>query len=380
MEPAPGGPALASPDRPFPGLDAGSLAVSALPWGNWNVTPGSPRSPVILTRLLAYRNFAGLPFFASAPPNLAEAAAARALDHIARAGAPAPLRLAECPSRIIRLLREREILPWRALALPGKKASKRLSVAPDGSSWILVNEGEHLTFGRVLPGSPEPSAVAAAFPYPQESPSAPWARSTAYGFLASDPGRLGPGVAVEQIVHLPGLALARLLPSARNLLAVSGLSFVPAMPAQVSFPGPADAGLFRVGSKGRLGRTPEQAYADHMEALTPVLEREIQSRNECLARHPKKLGDRVANALERLSTAKSIPHPDFLSATSLVRLGAALSMLPPEFEGTAEYLRVTVASGHLAVSSGGDLSQEDEDFKRANVVRSSLENLRGIGT
>ena len=369
---------MASPERLPAGFDAAALAAARLPWGNLNVTPGSPRSPVILTRLLAYRNFAGLPFFASAPPNLAEAAADRARDHIARAGGPAPMRLAECQPRIIRLLREREILPWRALALPGKKASKRLSVAADGSSWTLANEGEHLTFGRVLPGCPEASA--AAFPDPQESPSSPWARSPAYGFLSSDPGRLGPAVAVEQILHLPGLALARLLPAARNLLAVSGMSFAPAMPSRVSFPGPADAGLFRVGSRGRLGHTPEQAYADHMHALTPVLEREILSRHECLAKHPKRLEARVAQAMEVLSTSKSIPHPDFLAATSLARLGAALGLLPPEFEGTAEYLRVTVASGHLAVSSGGELSQEDEDFKRANVVRSSLENLRGIGT
>lgn len=371
---------MAPPEPGSPAFDPRALAGRPLPWGNRDVTPGAPRSPVILTRLLAFRNFAGLPFFASAPPNLAQAAAARARDHIARLGGPAPLRPADLPRRVIRLLREREILPWRALALPGKKSAKLLSAAADGSAWTLANEGEHLTFGRVLPGCPDPAAAARAFPDASESAAGPWARSPAYGFLASDPSRLGPGVAVEQILHLPGLALARQLPAARNLLAVSGLAFAPAMPSAVSFPGPADAGLFRVGSHGRLGRTPGEAYAAHLEAIAPVLERELSARRECLERHSQRLRAKVEHAREAMSTAKSLSHPELLAAASMARLGAALGLLPPEFEIIAEYLRVTVSSGHLAVSSGAELSQEDEDFARANVVKSSLEKLRGIGT
>jgi hypothetical protein len=329
---------------------------------------------VILTRLLAFRNFAGFPFVASAPPNQCAAAAERALALVSRSGGPLPWRLADLPPRALRLLRERELIPWRAMAFPGKKGFKHLSAAADGSAWTLVNEVEHVTFGRVLPGSPDPEA--AIFPNPGDD-GEPWARSARFGYLASDPGRAGSGTAVEQILHLPGLALARELPAARNYLAAAGIAFLPAMPSPVSVPGPADAGLFRVASRGALGKTPRQAYAAHLEAVDPVLRRELEARARCLDKHPKRLKSKVMQSLEQIAAARSLAYPDLLAAGSLARLGSRLGILDPQIDGILEFLRVTVASGHLAVSSGRELAQEEEDFSRANVVRLSLEKYRG---
>lgn len=341
------------------------------PWSNSDVTPGDPRSAVVLTRLLAFRNFAGLPFPVSATPNQCAVAADRALAWIARAGYPSPAPLAACPPRVVRLLREREILPWRALPFAGKKGFKHLALVPDGSAWTLVNEVEHLTLGRLHAGSPSPEA--AVFPDPGPDPGgAGWAFAPRYGYLASDPGRIGPGIAIEQVVHLPGLAMARELPAARNHCAAAGLSFAPSSPLPGSVPGPADVGLFRIASRGRLGRTPAQAYAEHLSAFAPVLRREQEMRRECLARHPERLAARVQAALERLTGAPTLSYPELLSLSSFARLGAALGLARPEIGRILESLRVTAASGHLAVSCDRDLPQEEEDFSRANVVRLSL--------
>jgi hypothetical protein len=339
-----------------------------------DVTQGDPRSAVILTRLLAFRNFSGLPFPASATPNQWAAAAERALDWAARAGFPASVPLASCPPRVVRLLREREILPGRAVPAPGKQGFKHLAAAPDGSAWVLVNEVEHLTLGRLHDGCPAPAD--AAFPDPG---GADWARSPRYGILASDPGRIGPGVAVEQLVHLPGLALARELPAARNYCAAAGLAFAPAMLWPGSAASPADAGIFRISSRGRLGMSPEAAYAGYLEAVAPVLRREAEMRNACLARHPERLAARVRGSLERLADAPSLSFPELLAASSFARLGAALGLARPELAKILESLRVTAASGHLGVSSERELTQEEEDFSRANVVRLSLGNQRSEG-
>jgi protein-arginine kinase len=277
---------------------------------------------------------------------------------------------------VVRLLREREILPWRAVPFPGKKGFKHLAAAADGSAWALINEVEHLTLGRLHAGCPAPEA--AVFPDAGADPDgAGWARSPRFGYLASDPGRIGPGVAIEQIVHLPGLALARELPAARNHCAAAGLAFAPAFPLPGSAPGPADAGLFRIASRGRLGRSPAEAYAEHLEALAPVLRREAEMRRECRARHPERLAARVRGALERLASAPTLSYPELLAWGSFARLGSALGLARPEIGTILETLRVTAASGHLAVSSDRDLPQEEEDFSRANVVRLSLGMRRG---
>lgn len=343
---------------------------------------------MILTRLLAFRNFAGMPFPASATPNQWALAAERALDFAARAGFPASVPLASLPPRAVRLLREREILPWRAVPAPGKRGFKHLAAAADGSAWILINEVEHMTFGRVHAGCPSPAE--AAFPDPDSLPvpasasasassASAWAFSPRYGFLASDPGRAGPGVAIEQLAHLPGLALARELPAARNYCVAAGLAFAPAMPAPGSAASPADSGIFRISARGRVGNSPAAAYAGYLEAVAPVLRREAELREACLARHPEKLAARVSGALERLTGAPSLSFPELLAASSFARLGAAIGLARPEIGKILEYLRVTAASGHLGVSSERELTQEDEDFARANVVRLSLGNQRGEG-
>jgi len=326
---------------------------------------------VVLTRLLAFRNFAGLPFPVSATPNQCAVAAERALAWMARAGYPSPVPLAACPPRVVRLLREREILPWRAMPFPGKKGFKHLATAPDGSAWAMVNEVEHLTLGQLHSGCPHPGS--ADFPDPGPDPDGSgWARSPRYGFLASDPGRIGPGIAIEQVIHLPGLAMARELPAARNYCVAAGLAFAPAAPLTGSMPGPPDVGLFRIASRGRLGRTPAEAYAEHLEALAPLLRREEEMRRECQRRHPERLAARVQGALERLTSASTLSYPELLSQASFARLGAALGLARPEIGRILESLRATAASGHLAVSCDRDLPQEEEDFSRANVVRLTL--------
>jgi protein-arginine kinase len=174
------------------------------------------------------------------------------------------------------------------------------------------------------------------------------------------------------VLHLPGLALARELPAARNYCAAAGLAFAPALPAPGTSPGPADFGLFRVASRGRLGTSPAEAYAGHLDALAPVLRREAEMRRACLARHPERLGARVRGALERLSAAPSLSYPELLSLASFARLGAAVGLARPEIGRILESLRAIAASGHLGVSSAKELTQEEEDFSRANVVRLSL--------
>jgi protein arginine kinase len=347
------------------------------PDGNGEVSPA-----IILTRVLSFRNFAGFPFVVSAPPNACAAVADQALDRIARFTGPPQeaLRLADLPPRAIRALREREILPQRAVAFPGKKGFKYAAVARDAASFILVNEVEHMTFGRIFPGAPSAEAFASMYGPPEEEPAhSPWAWSPAFGYLASDPNRIGPGLAVELIAHLPGLALSRQLPAARNFLAASGAGFLPAgvRQADSGSAGSAEAGLFRLIFRGRLGQNAAQAYASVLGIAEPVLRREHVARRSCLETHRKRLEVRMHQSVRTLTGSKSLTYANLLAAASFARLGAGLGMLNPQIAGILEELRVRAGSGHLAVSSGRDLAQEEEDFSRANVVRSYLDALGG---
>ncbi len=358
----------------WPDLAAGPLSWVVHPAGrdrNGDVTQA-----VIFTRVLGYRNFAGFPFVVSAPPNACAAVADKALDLIAKRGGLEILRLGDLPPRAIRVLREREILPLRATAFPGKRGYKYAAIASAGEEWILVNEVEHATFGRIFPGAPAPADFAAAYPVPEEAPDRkPWAWSPAFGYLASDPARCGPGLSVECLVHLPGLALSRQLPQARNYLVAAGAGFRPiaAFTPNSAVSGDADAGLFRLSLPGRLGKNVSEVYREFLGTVEPVLRRENEARNLCLEKHHKRLEVRIQQSLRFLAGKGPMAYAGMLAAASFAKLGAGLGMASPKIAGILEELRIRAASGHLAVSSGRDLSQEEEDFSRANVVRSYLE-------
>jgi protein arginine kinase len=246
-----------------------------------------------------------------------------------------------------------------------------------------------MTFGSVRRGLPDPESLPAAHPSLEpDGDAAPWSRSQRYGFLASDPSRLGPGVAVEALVHLPALALSRQLPHARNYLAACGVASLPhphPLPAQSAPAAPArdrsaavaDAALFRLRSRGGLGSDFREVHRAFAISLQPVLRLERQTRERCAQHYRKRLEDRLGLSFRVLSEATTLTYAEMSGAASLVRMGACLGLRDPQIAGILEELLVIASSGHLAVTSGRDLGKEEEDFARANVVRLSLLNHSG---
>lgn len=327
-----------------------------------------------MTRLLTYRNFPGFPFTVSAAPPVCAAIADKALNLLAKRSGRSIWRLSDCPPHAVRLLRERHLLPERSVPFPGKKGSKYLSVGPGAETWALVNEVEHLTFGQVFPGllaaeDFEAAYIRAEEIRPDEGGSS-WSWSPKLGYLSSHPERIGPALGVELLVHLPGLALARKLPQARNAMSALGIAF---FPARALGNGEPEAGLFFLKSRGGAGKSADRVYADFLGSVQPLLAWERRLQLRCLEKHHKRLEDRVQDSLRRLMQARVLSYPELLARSSYLRLGAYLAILPPQITGIAEELRVVAGSGHLGVSSGGILAKEEEDIRRANVVRLALE-------
>jgi protein-arginine kinase len=287
------------------------------------------------------------------------------------------------------MLRERLMLPERSVPFPGKKEFKYLAVGLAAKSWVLVNEVEHMTFGQIYAGGlaekdfvmayasqhtyfPKSVSVSVDVPFPHsasEESQHPWAVSQRLGFLTSAPDRLGPGLELEMLVHLPGHVLARQLPQARNSMVALGLGFIP-----VSFTeGAAEAGLFLVKSRGNAGETMAGIYTRFLRSVLPLLEEEQGLQNRSREKHHKTLEVRVTESLQGLAKAEALSYPSLLAMGSYLRLGAYLGMLNPKMAEIAEELRVIGGSGHLGVNSNQLLPKEDEDRHRAKVVRLALE-------
>lgn len=363
-------------------MDWAELAEAPVPWvGNTNVSSRSGPFPfVVQTRLLFHRNFRDLPFLVSAAPAACAAMVDRALGLISGRREFSVRRLADCPPAAIRLLRERHFLPPRSMAFPGKKGFKYVAVAAGGAEWALVNEIEHMTFGRAVAGLADPETVDSRWAPPEDAETpCPWARSRGLGFLASDPARIGPGMSVEMLIHLPALGLSRRLVQVRNYLAAVGVAFLPAaLPDPGGFP-PLDAGsaLFWLKSGGGLGKDVGQVYRSFMGVVELVLRTEREAQGRCLEKHGGRLRERVGLSLRMLLPSGGLGYADMLAHGSLARFGAYAGMADPGIPDILEELRIKAGTGHLAVTSGREMAKEEEDFLRANIVRSYLMTRSG---
>jgi protein-arginine kinase len=363
------------PDRAPP--DWASLAACPVPWlpTAEEAASTSARPFVLATRLASYRNFAGTPFPISASSPDCEALARRASEYASRRGAVPSVRLADIGLPVLRMLRERHLLPEPPVPLAGKKGVKHLALGPGDRSFAWINEVEQLTWLQFLPGLLPGRAFEAAYLPPPAEPGHPWAESARYGFLASDPARAGSGASFHLLVHLPALALARRLGQVHGGLAALGLGFTPV--TRMAIPGGADSARFWISGRGGMGRSAGEAYRRFLEDVEPLLGWEREAQRDCLERHRKRLEERVRNSLELLRQAPALGLRDFDLADSWIRLGAYLGLLDTGILAPLEGLRPRTHSGHLEVIAGATLSKVEEDMARANVVRLSLERMVG---
>ncbi len=351
-------------------LDWRELASLPVAWTGRREALASPYPFVVLTRVHVFRNFAGFPFTVSATPSICAAIADKALNLLIKQGGYDVFRLSDCAPQVIRMLRERLLLPERSVPFPGKKEFKYLNVDAAAKRWVLVNEVEHMVFGRMYPGCLTEKDFIEE--YASADSQQLWAWSERLGYLTSAPDHLGPGLEIEILVHLPGHALARQLPQARNGMVALGLGFAP-----VSFlEGSAVAGLFLLKSRGNAGESLPAIYTRFMRSVQPLLIQEKKLQDRCMEKQHKTLEDRVQESLQGLSQAEVLSYPSLLKMGSYLRLGAYLGILNPKLAEIAEELRVTAGSGHLGVSSNRLLPKEDEDRYRAKVVRLALESSK----
>src|SRR5688500_12037599 len=143
------------------GMDWPALAARPLPWTG-RLRPAESPPFVLLTRLLSFRNFAGHPFPVSASPEACLRLAETAAGMLSRTGVALPLRFSVPAPAIVRMLRERHLLPEPPVPLPGRKGAKRLvfggtreggaDAFPDEGSFAWINEVEHVTWVRTVPG------------------------------------------------------------------------------------------------------------------------------------------------------------------------------------------------------------------------------------
>jgi hypothetical protein len=328
----------------------------------WLPFPGEELPPGLLfARSVRFRNFAGLPFWASASPEACARVTERAQALAAARGFGEDLLLTELSADARGMLRERGLLPGNPAAFEGKRGFKRVFLGADPRAHALLGESEHWIEVRVAAGLATDGASNAF----EESA---FSHSPEYGALTSDPGFAGLGLRLEAGLHLPGLVAAREIAAAGRALGVLGFEL---QPLALRVAGCAEAGFFRLLSRGGLGLSEAEARENFAAKARSLLEAEAEALERWRARDPGRFEDAAHRAAGLLRSAARAEYAELLSWISRVRAGKRAGWLGDVPETALEALRVRAQPHHLALENP-EAVPGDETGLRARLARALL--------
>ena len=323
-------------------------------------------SRVLFTRSVRRRNFTGFPFWVSCPPETCAMVNARARDFAGTTGFSKTIVLPDYSPEDIGFFRERQWLPERPVTFPGKRDFKMLFLSSDPDEHALVGEVEHWTQIHVRQGLPE-TIDAPSTPGLMES-AGPFTHSPGYGFLTSNPAFAGTGLQMECAVHLPALTALRRTQSVQQALNALGLEL---QPLSLRIPGMAEAGFFRVLSRGGMILPEEALYQWFAKHIRTMLATENEALEKWHEQEKSRLEDRIHRSLRMLQEARNLDYSEFLTLMSFTRVGVYSGHFPASLLPELETLRMQTLPFHAAILQDGNSTQEIDAF-RANRVRSLL--------
>ncbi|HYM80105.1 MAG TPA: protein arginine kinase [Candidatus Limnocylindria bacterium] len=267
---------------------------------------------------------------------------------------------------------DRQILVERHLVsheLGDGARPRGIVIAPEERLSLMINEEDHIRLQAMSSGFQLAETWRQADHADDElDQTLDFAFSEEIGYLTSCPTNTGTGLRASVLIHLPALVLLQEIRKVLKSVMQVGLNVRGLYGEHSDVMG----NLFQISNQTTLG----QAERDSIETLERVTRQVIQTEErarERLIRDARiQTEDKVWRAYGLLRYCRSITSQDVINLCSAVRLGASLG-----FPGLAPLhvineLLVLTQPAHLQRYSGGDLSPDERNVYRAQLVRERL--------
>ncbi|MCK4526561.1 hypothetical protein KAW18_04255 [candidate division WOR-3 bacterium] len=186
-----------------------------------------------------------------------------------------------------------------------------------------------------------------------------------FGFLTSSPQRVGTGLEVEVILHLPAVVITG---SAGELITrLEGYNF--SMDGAFRTDGGVEGSLLQINSQFTLGVTEEEIIQKAEEQIMWVINMEIDAREYLMDKAPYETEDKIWRSYGILKNARLLNMEDFLNLASAVRLGVGLGLIKDIVLLDLNRWTILSQPGHLMVASGGEIEPREENIFRSNLIR-----------
>lgn len=338
--------------------------------GEWLRGVGPMSDVVVSSRVRLARNLADQPFLTTAGQSdrteifrsVADAISASPMGQT-----DAVIDLQELDTIGCQVLVERHLISRQHAAADG---SRGVTVAPDETRAVMINEEDHLRIQGLRSGLQlasiwdEVNGIDDAL-----SSRIAFAFDRQLGYLTACPTNVGTGIRVSVMLHLPALRLTkeieRVARAAKDLkLAVRGL---------YGEGTEAVGDLYQVSNQTTLGKSEESIIQAFSETIIPnIVGYERAARETLVKSHASQLDDRIWRAYGVLAHARRISSGETQTLLSPIRMGIQLGRFS-EFEPrTLHELFLYTQPAHLQKLAGRSLDEDERAVFRADFIRRRL--------
>lgn len=268
-----------------------------------------------------------------------------------------------------RLLVERHLI---SPALAESKGQRGVLFSRDEALSIMINEEDHLRLQAILPGLQSAAAWSAVNALDDELGTAlEYAHSDDWGFLTACPTNVGTGLRVSVLIHLPALVLTEDMERVTR-----GLTQMTFTVRGFYGEGTNSVGnLFQISNQSTLG-VEEGEIVEKLTSITQqIIAHEKDAQEALLKEAPSQVEDKVWRAYGLLAHARVLSSQEFMNLLSAVRLGRSLNLIKKIDSGFMNRLMIITQPSHLQAERGGDLTAEERDMYRAELVRENFARL-----
>jgi protein arginine kinase len=241
------------------------------------------------------------------------------------------------------------------------------------ASSLMVNEEDHLRIQTVRSGLDLSAAMDRARALEISlSEALRFDYDTRLGYLTACPTNVGTGLRVSVLIHLPGLVLTKEMDMVLQQITKIGLNVR-------GFYGEGSdvlGNLFQVSNQTTLGRT-EEDLVDSLEKVTQqLLSYENNARRTLFTDAGDQIRDKIWRAYGILANARVLTSQEVMSLLSAVRLGVAAGEPLGLDLAQINDLLLSTQPAHLQRLAGREMTPEERDVARAELIRSRLTKRR----
>jgi len=337
--------------------------------GGW-LEAGPGEGPVISSRIRLARNLQDTTFSGWASKEVHDRVwneAVLAFDHVADGETFLRWKMNDLAGLDREVLFERHLI---SAEMAEQRDGGGVFVSEDECCAVMVNEEDHLRLQFLRSGLDLQGAWAAAENLDDAlEQNLSYAFSTKLGYLTACPSNVGTGMRASVMLHLPGLMLADEIKPVVNAVSKIGLA-VRGLWGEGS---EAAGDMFQISNQTTLGK-PEEEIIDHLNHIVQeVIEHEKNARIRLMSSQEFRVRDHVGRAYGVLSNACMMASQEALDLLSALRLGVDLGMLPHIERPELDRLFIRIQPAHLQKEAGANLSPEERDIKRAQIIRQFVE-------